>query len=257
MKPSGISIKYHKVLSRSVHSLNALLILFFMLQAQVYAQTSGLGSWNVFNLKYNQSETWSFFAEAQLRSLKFYDDFHYYEVKGGFNFKVHKSVKLSLGAGSYQTYREGGNFQTPKNNDEFRLWPQLILFQDINQVRVEQRYRAEMRWTSSGYKNRFRYRLGLSYPFGKNTKGFKPFQISLNNELFFTDNEPFFERNRSQVTLNYKLSKYATLQAGYLYQFDYKLTDEIGRDFLVVGYYIELFKHSGVKGANELELKDN
>lgn len=56
----------------------------------------------------------SFFAETQLRSLKFYSNFHYYEYKGGINYKVNKDVKLTLGTGSYQTYKEGGNFVLPK-----------------------------------------------------------------------------------------------------------------------------------------------
>lgn len=128
---------------------------------KTYAQNFDLGSWNILNLKYNVNDNWSVFGEAQLRSLKFYDNFHYYEYKGGVNYKVHKNATLSLGAGSYQTYKEGGNFVLPKNNDEFRVWPQIILFQSLGKLKIEQRYRAEFRFTSSGYRNRFRYRLGL------------------------------------------------------------------------------------------------
>lgn len=120
------------------------------------AQTADLGSWNILNLKYNHNNKLSFFAEAQLRSLKFYNNFHYYEYKGGLNFKVQKNVKLTLGAGSYQTYKEGGDFVLPKNNNEFRIWPQIIIFQSIGQLKIEQRYRAEFRFTSNGYRNRFR-----------------------------------------------------------------------------------------------------
>lgn len=31
------------------------------------------------------------------------------------------------------------------------------------------------------------------------------------------------------------------LQIGYLYEFDYKINDETGRDFLVVCFFIEMF----------------
>lgn len=86
-----------------------------------YAQKFDLGSWNIVNLKYNLSNKWSAFGETQLRSLKFYNHFHYYEYKGGINYKINNQLKVSLGAGSYQTFREGGNFVAPKNNDEFRL----------------------------------------------------------------------------------------------------------------------------------------
>lgn len=205
-----------------------------------FSQTFDLGSWNILNIKYNHTDKLSFFGEGQIRSLRFYNHFHYYEYKGGINCKIHPSAMLTLGAGSYQTYKEGGSFELPKNNDEFRLWPQVILFQQVNKLRIEQRYRTEMRWTINGYRNRFRYRAGVSYPFGKNVNGYKPFQASFNNELFFTDKEPYFERNRAQLLLNYKPSKYLTIQVGYLHQFDYKINDETGRDFLVIGLYYEL-----------------
>ena len=40
------------------------------------AQELDLGTWNILNLKYNLNEKYSFFGEGQLRSLKFYDNFH-------------------------------------------------------------------------------------------------------------------------------------------------------------------------------------
>lgn len=223
----------------------------------VSAQKFDLGSWNILNLKYNYSEKWSVFGEAQLRSLKFYDQFHYYEYKGGINYAIHKNVKLTLGAGSYQTYNEGGDFVLPKNNNEFRLWPQFLFFQSIEKLKIEQRYRAEFRFTSNGYRNRFRYRIGVSYPFGKEKNGNKPFQISFSNEVFFTNNEPYFERNRLLFSVNYKPSKIVNIQLGYLHQFDYKINDETGRDFLVVGFYYDIFRKSTSKQGDEIEIKDN
>ena len=210
------------------------------------AQGFDLGSWNILNIKYTHNAKWSFFTEAQLRSLKFYDNFHYYEYKGGINYKVHPSAQLTLAAGSYQTYSENGNFALPKNNNEFRLWPQIVLSQAIGTLKVEQRYRAELRFTSSGYRNRIRYRVGLQYPFGKTTNGYKPYLAGINTEIFFTDREPYFERNRITLTLGYKPAAAVTLQVGYLHQFDYKINDETGRDFLQVGVYLDLKRKKSV-----------
>jgi len=232
-------------------------IVFYYSINTITAQTFDLGSWNILNLKYNLDEKLSFFGEGQMRSLKFYSNFHYYEFKGGINYKVHKNVKLSLGAGSYQTYKEGGDFVLPKNNNEFRIWPQLILFQSINKLKIEQRYRAELRFTSNGYRNRFRYRLGVSYPFGKLRNDYKPFQVSASNELFFTDNEPYFERNRMLLAFNYKPSKATTIQIGYLHQLDYKINDETGRDFFQIGYFIELFRKTSQNTIIDSDIKDN
>jgi hypothetical protein len=211
------------------------------------SQGMDLGTWNVLNVKYKHSKQLSFFAEGQLRSLKMYNQFHYHEYKGGINYQAHKSVVLSLAAGSYQTYKEGGNFVLPKNNDEFRLWPQIVLTQQFTHFKIEQRYRAEMRWTNNGYRNRFRYRLGIAYPFGKNRNGDKVFQLNFNNELFFTDREPYFERNRIQLTLNYKLSDNASIHAGYLHPFYYRINDETGRDFMVIGLYYEFLNKKMTK----------
>ena len=199
----------------------------------------------------------SVFVEAQLRSLQFYSNFHYYEYKGGINYSPHKSVKLTLGAGSYQTYKEGGDFVLPKNNNEFRLWPQLQFSQSIGKLKIEQRYRAELRFSNNAYRNRFRYRFGISYPFGKEKKDYKPFLISVSNELFFTDKEPYFERNRFLISLNYKASKTASVQIGFLHQFDYKINDETGRDFLVIGFYYDIFRKSTLKQLDDTDLKDN
>ncbi len=227
---------------KCIKKARCLSALFFATPFLVKGQSFDLGSWNILNVKYNVNKKFSVFGEAQLRSLKLYNDFHYYEYKGGANFKADKNLTFTLGAGSYQTYKEGGDFVLPKNNDEFRIWPQVTLQNAVGKLKIEQRYRAEFRFTSNGYRNRFRYRLGLSYPFGKERNAYKPFQVSVSNEIFFTDKEPYFERNRMLVAFNYKLSKAATLQLGYLHQFDYKINDETGRGFLQIGYYLEIFR---------------
>lgn len=230
----------------------SLIILFILITNNTFS--FDLGSWNIINLKYKQNQHLSYFAEAQLRSLKFYDHFHYYEYKGGINYHFDKNAILTMGIGSYQTYKEGGDFVLPKNNNELRIWPQLSLFQSIGKLKIEQRYRAELRFTSNGYRNRFRYRLGLTHPLGKPKNDVQKFQISLSNELFFTDNEPYFERNRILASIQYKISGTdgrpngtdgrpsipTTIQIGYLHQFDYKINDETGRDFLQVGIFFDI-----------------
>jgi hypothetical protein len=218
-------------------------------------QVADLGSWNILNLKYNYDNKWSAFAETQLRSLKFYNNFHYYEYKGGINYKLNKEVSFTLAAGNYQTYKEGGNFLLPKNNDEFRLWPQFSLTQTIGKLKFEQRYRSEFRFTNNGYRNRFRYRLALMYAFGKQKNDYKPFQLSISNELFFTHKEPYFERNRIQTAFNYRVNKRASIQLGYLHQFDYRINDETGRDFLVIGFYYELFRKENTSTTENKDIQ--
>jgi hypothetical protein len=82
--------------------------------------------------------------------------------------------------------------------------------------------------------------LGFSYPLGQISKQLEPLSIQCNNEIFFTNREPYFERNRFQILALFKINENNSFQLGYLHQFDYKINDEIGRQFLVIGYALEI-----------------
>ncbi|MCS6968206.1 MAG: DUF2490 domain-containing protein [Cytophagales bacterium] len=216
-----------------------------------------LGSWNTLHLRYGYSPRLSLFAEVQLRSLRFYHHFHYYEYKGGFISPIYSNVYAGLGLGKYETYREGGNFVLPKNNSEMRLWSHLSLMEPIGKLKIEQRYRIEMRFTQSGYRNRFRYRLSSAYPFFDSGKGYSLFLLSAASEIFFTDKEPYFERHRFNLALNCRFSPHTSLQVGYLYQFDYRINDEIGTCFLQVGLFIELSSKRASFPVLQPEIREN
>ena len=113
-------------------------------------------------------------------------------------------------------------------------------------VSFEHRYRAEQRFTTNGYKNRFRYRISATVPL--NNKKIEPTTVYslIWNELFFTDKEPFFKRNRFFIGGGYEFSENIAFQIGYIYQFDYKINDETGRDFLNLSllYNLNLSKKS-------------
>lgn len=228
-----------------------------MVCTNIFGQAKDLGSWNIISVKYSLNNKWSVFGEAQLRSLKFYNHFHYHEIKGGLDFKTKYNLKLTLGGGNYQTYQEGGDFVLPKNNNEIRIWPQLSLTQSYGRINVEQRLRTEFRFTSNGYRNRFRYRLAVTYPFGKEKEDFRPFLIGFSSEIFLTDIKPYFERYRIQLALSYKPTRRTTIQIGYINQLDYRLNDEIGRDFLQIGYFIELFPNKENNPSLDMNTKDN
>ena len=228
----------------AAEKVKRLALLFYIVPLHLLkGQLAGPGSWNIIQLKLAKTETVSFFGEAQLRSLQFYKNFHYYEYKAGIQVKIRPELSASFGAGNYQTYREGGNFRLPKNNNELRIWPQLVFSYPMGiRLKMEHRYRAEFRFAENFYRNRFRYRLGASIALGKKEKGKKPLVLAVGNELFFTDRPPYFERNRAQVTLQFKATENTAIQLGYLYQFDYKINDETGRNFFQVGYYIDINK---------------
>lgn len=223
--------------------MKKIFIIFMLSTSSIFSQNE-LGSWNTTNFNFKINNKWQVFAESQLRSLKFYDNFHYYEFKGGATYKIKPNFYVNSGIGNYNTYGEGGNFASPIKQREIRTWLQFVFKNPFDFMTIEHRYRAEQRFTNNGYKNRFRYRLSSKIPLFKNKNYENEYFLMAWNELFFTNNEPFFERNRVFIGGGFDINKSLAIQTGYIYQFDYKINDETGRDFfnIIVSYSFDFNK---------------
>jgi len=215
---------------------NLMVFLFVHSCASAFAQP---GSWNILNAKLRMNQKWSLFGEAQIRSLKFYNHFHYYEIKGGAEAKIDKNFSVAFGLGNFDTYSQGGNFKEPMVNDEFRTWIQLSMHQQLKRVKFEHRYRAEQRFTLFGYRNRFRYRMSVVIPVKALSVQPKSYYINLSDELFFTNRAPYFERNRFFAGGGYVFSEKFTIQTGYMRQFDYRINDETGDSFFQISFLLQ------------------
>ena len=218
----------------------------FMLSTNYIFSQNELGSWNTTNFNFKLNDKWQVFAETQLRSLKFYDNFHYYEFKAGATYKIKPNFYVNSGIGSYNTYGEAGNFASPIKQREIRTWLQFVFKNPFSFMTIEHRYRAEQRFTKNGYKNRFRYRLSSKIPLFKNKNYDNEYFLIAWNELFFTNDEPFFERNRLFIGGGFDINKNLAIQTGYIYQFDYRINDETGRDFfnIIVSYSFDFNKNN-------------
>ncbi len=204
-----------------------------------------LGSWNILNARFELNPKWSISAEAQIRSLKFYDDFHYYETKAVVSYKLSDQISVGFGAGTYQTYRSGGDFVTPKVNNEIRLFPYVSFHNTLGRLKIENRYRLENRFTSKGYRLRVRYRLQAILPI--NTPKIVPKTIYgvIWNELFMTNEPAYFQRNRFFVGVGYEFSHKFATQIGWINQFDYSVDDETGKNFLQISLLFSFKKKKG------------
>ncbi len=212
-----------------------LVLFLFLFIFNLNAQNT-LGTWNVMNLNFKLNKNWSLFTESQIRSLSFYDQFHYYEYKVGGTYKMSPNFSVTSGIGSFNTYSKSGNFELPLQNKETRTWVQFNMKTPLERIIFEHRYRAEQRFMSNGYRNRFRYRLTATVPL--NSKKIEPKTIysCVWNEIFFTDKAPYFERSRLHLGFGYGLSKEITLQTGYIYQYDNKINDNTTLQFFNVTF---------------------
>lgn len=218
---------------------------FLLLCTGAFAQNDKFGTWNIVNTKFNLDKKWSVFNELQLRSQLFFDDFYYYEIKGGISYSVNKNFTFLLGTGRYVTYSNGDNFKKPFVNKEFRTWQQLTMNSYLSRIKFEHRYRAEQRWLSNGgYRNRFRYRLNTFLPLNSNKIEPRTFYLNAFDEIFLTNVAPYFERNRVFAGAGYQFSKQLVVQGGYIYQFDYRANNtKAGKSFLQLSFLIELNAH--------------
>jgi len=207
-----------------------LAVFFICLFSGIYAQSDKLGSWSVINTRVGLDKKWELFNELQLRSQSFYDDFFYYEVKGGISYKLNKNFNALVGTGKYITYDtdEEGSFNKPVTSNETRLWQQITMNNYLTRVKFEHRYRIEQQWISTGYRNRFRYRLNALIPVNKKSIEAGAMYISAFNEVFLTNKAHYFLRNRFMAGVGYQVNKTFGVVPAYVYQYDYNHKDERG-----------------------------
>jgi len=218
----------------------SLLVVFLLTALNSSAQKNDAGSWTVLSTKLNLSDKWNLFNELQVRSQSFYSRFYYYEVKGGVSYAVSRNFSFLVGIGKYKTFSDGGNFEQPVTASEFRLWQQLTMNHFLDRIKFEHRYRVEQRWFTTGYRNRFRYRLNAVVPVNSKRISRGVFYATAFNEIFLTNSAPYFERNRVFAGAGYQFSDAFTLQPGYVYQYDYRNGAGSGKHFFQLSMILEL-----------------
>ena len=199
---------------------------------KVTAQNSRTGSWDILALNTKIKKNVSLYLESQTRSQSFTSNFYYHELKGGIQYNLLNNNSLFFGTGDYVTYPFPGNYKTPASTKEFRMWEQFVFNSYVGRVQLEQRYRVEQRWINGVYSNRFRFRLNPIIPINHSTIKPKTLYASAFEEIFFTDNVPYFLRSRFFVGTGYKFSNSFTIQGGFIRQFDNNIvTGGSGKNF--------------------------
>ena len=212
----------------------------FLISTQAIAQTSGLGSWSVLSGKYTFNKHWNIYAEAQIRSQQIVHDFFYYEYKGGLGYNFKNNGSVLVAAGHYTTYQPTGEFTNP-NVTELRLWEQFVLNNNIGRVKLEHRYRIEQRFISSTYRNRFRYRINALLPFGHKVIEKKTLYASLYEEIFVSNENPFFEQNRIFAGLGYQIDDHLTVLGGFINRFDNTVNHtQVSKNFLQLNLFFTI-----------------
>jgi hypothetical protein len=103
-----------------------------------------------------------------------------------------------------------------------------IAFQ--NRIRLDNRFLEEdpekSIFDESTYVLRFRYRAQFRIPLRKNEEGASVIQLRVADEIMFNHKENFFDQHRIYVSTDFVLSKFFTLEAGYIYIYQQRFGSE-------------------------------
>jgi hypothetical protein len=203
---------------------------FIILLASTHLLAQEIGSWNVLDVRKNTDKVISYQLEVQLRSLKFYHNFHYNEINFTANYKYNDNLVLSVLMGKHNTFSDGGDFMKPIVTDEFRQSLQAATFQRFGFVSLDNRYRIEQRYfiDTNSVAYRMRYRFGLQASVSKSIKA------QFSNEFFLAigGSNSTFEKNRFLIGLKNTLNKRYEIQLNFLNQIDNRKNDESGSNFI-------------------------
>lgn len=197
------------------------------------AQTdNSLGNWEILILKGNINKKFSFIGEFNIRNDDLISTYNYSEYKLGIGYALTRNFGILLGTGVYNNNHAGSFLTTTSSQKEYRTWFEMSLKQLYKRLYFEHRGRIEQRFTTSGYKNRLRYRLSLTIPITKPNLTEKTLFIASANEIFIGQNSPTYEKNRFYAGIGYKLNDNLSFQIGGLNQVDYKSDDNIRTNYL-------------------------
>jgi hypothetical protein len=220
---------------KNITYLTLITIVLTISSLKVNAQNNKTGTWGIATvvLPGDSTHKWGGYIELQARANELFNQFFYYETKGGVSYDIAKNYTALFGTGRYVT-NDFTNLAAPPTVQEFRMWEQLTINSFLDRIKLEHRYRAEQRWLNGIYRNRFRYRLNVVVPLNHKKIEPKTYFVSVFDEVFFNNKAPHFERNRFSAAVGYQFDKSLSVQAGYLDQYNYSLTSAGAKNNLAI-----------------------
>ena len=165
-------------------------------------------------------------GDVQHRNFDSGGDLEQLLIRGGLTIRpTPGGIKYTMG---YAHITSGVFGPSDGKSRENRIYQEALANQVVGEkIFLTHRFRLEQRWVDGqDFRGRFRYFLGLNYPFNQANLGQGAWYLSLYNELFINLNKDigvgrevdYFDRNRAYAALGYSLSDSVRLQFGYMWQ---------------------------------------
>jgi hypothetical protein len=175
----------------------------------------------------SKDSSFKYYLEPQIRLIDTPSVFEQFLLLAGGGYQFNPDLVFFIGG----VWIYNKSPETNINTEEKRLWQQInwqalnnLNFSLNSRTRLEQRSQEDQ----SQIALRFRERLWLRMPF----KGQEKYSFSCYDEFFFNLNHPqwtsphLFEQNRAFVGIGRQLFQSATLDIGYLNQFNHSFNNQ-------------------------------
>jgi hypothetical protein len=208
---------------------------------QAQSEVNGPGSWGILVLKGKISPKISLLLEGHMRSTKFNLNTDYIESKTGIGYSFSKKLSGLIGVGIFNKYQIGGFIELPARQNELRSWLELNYKQSHGRFYFDHRGRLEQRFLADNYKNRVRYKLGMSIPLNKPKIEAGSFYLSVSDEIFFPLQKQLIEFNRFSTGMGCKINNRASISLSGVSDSFYKESGHRVANYIQAGLVCNLF----------------
>lgn len=198
--------------------LTVLGILFVSLQTLYGQEASKPGSWYVYNGFVNFNPKLELFLETQIRTWEPISNIQNFFFRPYLSYNFTPNFQVGLGQEYHLNWTYGENEDNKIKTEEYRMTLQTMLFQKINRVSIQHRFRYEFRFLDQAGNQRTRYRIQLGIPItDKNMQKGVVFTTLGNEFMVDTQKELALSQMRTYAMLGYQLSNTTHVQFGYMY----------------------------------------
>ena len=193
--------------------MKKVLLIFLFLPLFSSAQQSDLGNWLIYFGNKQFNEKWNLHHEIQYRNYNLLGDMEQLLIRTGIGYNLGSRSNLLVGYGYINSENYTGVSNAQATVQEHRIYQQFITKQNIGTVALQHRYRFEQRFIEGDFRTRFRYFLGINFPFKDSN-----YYTSLYNEIFLNGDGNVFDRNRIYGGLGYRFNSKVRFEFGYMSQ---------------------------------------
>ena len=195
-----------------------IILTFSIISSDAFGQSeSELGSWFIYNEFFNITPKIEVFFESQLRTYEIISNPEVFFIRPYFNYNLTKQFQTGIGIEYHKSWTYDQDADNRVTSNEIRYTLQAMLFQKVDRVSIQHRYRYEFRDVDEDFLPRMRYRIQVTVPLNDNILKQGTVFFNVFNE-FLIDTQPqlMLSQDRVYGAFGYQFTDHLNFQLGYL-----------------------------------------